>query len=154
MTKFSTLNKTQILQACLSLLDQKQKGLQAAIRQIQDSMLNETKSSSGDKHETARAKMQSEQANLGDQLFEIEKQLNTLNKIDPAINHTQVQIGACFQTQQAMFFMALGLGKIAINQGFVFVISPASPLGQKMMGAQVGQNILFSDTNYLIEKIS
>ena len=154
MTKFSTLNKTQILQACLSLLNQKQKGLQAAIRQIQDSMLNETKSSSGDKHETARAKMQSEQASLGDQLLEIEKQISVLTKIDPSSTSTQVHTGAIIQTPNALFFMALGLGKVLIDNTVIFVISPASPLGQKMMGAQAGQSIQLNNNNYLIEKIS
>lgn len=148
------MNKTQILQACLSLLNQKQKGLQAAIRQIQDSMLNETKSSSGDKHETARAKMQSEQASLGDQLLEIEKQISVLTKIDPSSTSTQVQTGAIIQTPNALFFMALGLGKVLIDNTVIFVISPASPLGQKMMGAQAGQSIQLNNNNYLIEKIS
>ena len=45
-------------------------------------MENETKSSLGDKHETSRARMQSEQEKLGWQMDELKGQYELLYKVD------------------------------------------------------------------------
>ena len=59
--------KLKIHSHCLQILNQKIEELSNALNTATESANNETKSSAGDKHETARAMMQIEQEKLGKQ---------------------------------------------------------------------------------------
>ena len=74
--------KQKIYQACLRSLDEKISLFESALAELRASVANETKSSAGDKYETARAMLQIEQDNIGRQLNEVraqKKQLETIN---------------------------------------------------------------------------
>ena len=58
------LLKQNIYSQCLLILNQKIEELNSALATATESANNETKSSAGDKHETARAMMQLEQEKL------------------------------------------------------------------------------------------
>jgi transcription elongation GreA/GreB family factor len=147
------LNKELILQACKEILSKKKSVIKAAITEIQESMLNETKSSSGDKHETARAKMQSEQEKLENQLYALENQWQVLEKININQISQSIIAGSLVQTQDAYFFIAVGLGKISVEEVNVFVISPNSPIGKQFIGLKKGEQFELNGTKYIILSI-
>ena len=69
-----------------AMQDQTNRRLQKVLNDFfKRSGANETKSTAGDKHETALAMLQIEQANVRGQLKEAQQQQATLEKINPAI---------------------------------------------------------------------
>ena len=73
--------KQKIFAACLASLDEKINSLKTSLLELEEGSENDTKSSAGDKHETARAMMQIEQEKLGKQLNELLEQKNSVEKI-------------------------------------------------------------------------
>ena len=65
--------KQKLYKYCLEFIDARLQTVQNQIVEIQNSLLSETKSSSGDKHETGRAMLQLEREKAGQQLAEIQK---------------------------------------------------------------------------------
>ncbi len=58
---------------CFQFVSRKLDRIQVQIRELEQSLTSETKSSAGDKHETGRAMIQLEREKLGQQLSELEK---------------------------------------------------------------------------------
>ena len=73
--------KNNIYSACLKLLDDKIADHQSALHELTAGSGNDSKSSVGDKHETARAMMQLEYEKITVQLHEVQAQKETLEKI-------------------------------------------------------------------------
>jgi transcription elongation GreA/GreB family factor len=145
--------KDAIKTFCLDLLQQKALALHSAIKAANESANNETKSSAGDKHETARAMMQLEQEKLNKQLKELNDQQEELVKINTSQIHHSITKGSLIKTPQALIYIASGIGKIHVNGQTVFVVSEQSPLGKKLMGARSGDKIELNGTSYSIEEI-
>ncbi|MBK8496183.1 MAG: hypothetical protein IPL50_15105 [Chitinophagaceae bacterium] len=119
----------------------------------EESGSNETKSTTGDKHETALAMLQIEQANTRSQLQEVLDQKVKLEKIDPALSATVILHGSLVKTNRGYLFISIAAGKITIDHSTVIAISPQSPLGQKLMGLKAGETAAISNTVYIIEHI-
>ena len=114
---------------------------------------NETKSTAGDKHETALAMLQIEQANKNKQRDELLAQKAVMEKIDPAIKTVSIVQGSLVKTQQHYFFISAALGKKVIDGKLIFAISSLSPIGQKMMGLEKCHDFSMGDANYIIEDL-
>ena len=127
--------------------------LQQVLANLKESGSNETKSTAGDKHETALAMLQIEQANTRGQLQEALLQKAALEKIDPAISATMIVNGSLVKTNRGYLFMSIAAGKIAIDDISVISLSPQSPLGQKLMGLKVGEVAGINNIEYVIETI-
>ncbi len=66
---------------CVQFIDERLKRAQLQIKELEDALTSETKSSAGDKHETGRAMIQLEREKLGQQLAELEKTQQLLSKV-------------------------------------------------------------------------
>ena len=120
---------------------------------VTESSNNETKSSAGDKHETARAMMQLEQEKLGKQLKEIEEQKTELVKLDISKTPSLIARGTLIQSDKGFLFLSIGLGKIVVHGEPVFAISPQSPLGLKLLGKKEKDIVEMNEVKYTIEKL-
>ena len=149
----SYMDKLKLREAIMAMVVQKQENLKFDITQAQESLAVETKSSSGDKHETARAKMQIEIEKLSNQLADLENQLVQLQKIDFGAICQRAQLGAIVSTDKGFFVLAIALGKINFENNTVYSISLASPLGLQLLGKQVGQSFSLNGVSYLIKAI-
>jgi transcription elongation GreA/GreB family factor len=127
--------------------------LQKVLDDLKESGANETKSTAGDKHETALAMLQIEQANKRAQLQEILNQQAALEKINPAFSAAMVVNGSLVKTNKGYLFISTALGKAVVDEINVIAISPKSPLGQMIMGSKQGDTVLINETTYLIESI-
>jgi transcription elongation GreA/GreB family factor len=145
--------KTRAYAEFLNGLDAKLAHINQVLEDLKSSAAGETKSTAGDKHETALAMLQIEQANAGKQKEELLLQKAVMEKIDPQIQTVAIVQGSLVKTQQHYFFISAALGKISVDNNTVFAISPQSPLGQKMMGRQKGEQFAFNNNNYFIEEI-
>jgi len=145
--------KQQIYTHYLHLINDKVNLLQQNLADLKEAGANETKSTAGDKHETALAMLQIEQANKRDQLKGMQLQKTALEKIDPAIVATIIVNGSLVKTNKGYFFVSTALGKAIVNEIAVIAVSPASPLGAKLTGLRVGDTAIMNNTVYDIESI-
>ncbi|MFZ1369289.1 MAG: hypothetical protein WAR78_02840 [Ferruginibacter sp.] len=127
--------------------------LQQVLADLKESGSNETKSTAGDKHETALAMLQIEQANTRSQLQEVLDQKVKLEKIDPALSATVILHGSLVKTNRGYLFISIAAGKITIDHSTVIALSPQSPLGQKLMGLKAGETAAINNAVYIIEHI-
>ncbi|MDX2172498.1 MAG: 3-oxoacyl-ACP synthase [Bacteroidota bacterium] len=144
------LSKEKIIAACNVLLQQKIADLNAALNSVNEAANNETKSTAGDKHETAKAMMQLEQEKLSNQLTLLITQLNDLQKIDVSKSHVTIGNGSVVSTNNGILFIGVGLGKIKIKETDVFAISVLSPLANLLNGKKVNDSVKLNETNYTI----
>ena len=146
--------KNRILLKCHSVIDEKIYALNIVLTDLTEAGNNETKSSAGDKHETARAMMQLEQEKLGKQIQEWELQKNTLAKIDATITSQVVALGSLIETNNGYFFIAANIGKIQVDGSVIMVISKQSPLGNTFLNRMVRDELVFNGTAYRIKSIT
>jgi hypothetical protein len=146
-------NKQKVYEHCISILNKKIEELNSALSQATESANNETKSTAGDKHETSRAMMQLEQEKLGKQLKELRDQKTELEKIDISKINSQVAKGSLIESDKGFLFIAIGLGKMIVDDQNVFVISSQSPLGKLLIGKKGKDVVEMNGVKYTLHKI-
>ncbi len=145
--------KKQVHEHCKSRLENQISGLQAELQQYKLAVSDETKSSVGDKYETGRAMLHLEQERLFKQLAEAERLYNLLISLKSDQNFAKVQPGSLVETNQGLFFFAIGLGQVKINDLTVFCVSLKSPIGQALANRKVGETVFFQQQQWTIVNI-
>jgi len=145
--------KNKLLEKLHAQLDTQIETAQAAINSAKESKNNETKSSAGDKFETGRAMMQIEQEKNELQLSKTFQLKNLLQQIDIEKETETVGFGSLVTTNRGKYFIAIGIGKIKIENEIYFVISLDSPVGKLLLGKRVGEEIEFRGQRFLVEGI-
>src|SRR4051794_25630310 len=131
------MDKEQILTEVKRRIQSKVDDLQHLIDDLRSSN-SETKSSMGDKYETAREMLAQEINHLQNQLKVQYDYQNTLSKITSDLCNS-VQNGALVQTDKGKFYISVGLGEIQISDQKVFAVSADAPLVKAMWNLEVGQ---------------
>ncbi len=137
--------KKQLNELCHDFVEERFLSIRNQIKEIQESLTSETKSSAGDKHETGRAMLQLEREKAGHQLAEIEKLKESMSKIDVTKNSKTVGLGSVVFTYQANYFLAISAGKVEVEAQSFFAISPNTPIGLLLMGKSLGDEVVFRD---------
>ena len=138
---------------CLESADQRIKIIQIAIDEAIESANDDTKSSSGDKHETGRAMAQLEQEKSGKQLNEAIEFKNVLEKINPEQRSDKILLGSLVYTNNGVFYISVAAGKLTLDNQTFFAISSASPLALKLLGLKANNEIDFNGNKYKILEI-
>lgn len=138
---------------CLEYAEQRISTIQKAIDEAIESANDDTKSSSGDKHETGRAMAQLEQEKSSKQLSEAIEFRNALEKISPEQRSETILLGSMVHTDNGSFYISVAAGKLIIDGQTFFAISPTSPLALKMIGLGTGSQISFNGNNYKITEV-
>ena len=145
--------KQKIYNHYLQLVNDKINQLQKVLVDLKESGANETKSTAGDKHETALAMLQIEQANVRSQLKEVQQQLAALQKINPVLSPAIIVNGSLIKTDKGYLFISIAGGKATIEELVVMAISPQSPLGQLLLQVKDEHVVNINSTSYTIESI-
>jgi len=145
--------KQKIYNHFLNVINDKLAMLQNVLADLKESGSNETKSTAGDKHETALAMLQIEQANIRGQLQEALIKKSALEKINPNASAQIIVNGSLIKTNRGYLWMSIALGKAEIENIAVIALSPQSPLGQKLMGLKTGDVVAINNVEYIIESI-
>ncbi|HET9487119.1 MAG TPA: 3-oxoacyl-ACP synthase [Chryseosolibacter sp.] len=145
--------KRKLYERCQDYVQERIAAAQHAIEAARQSANSETKSSSGDKYETGRAMMQLEIEKNTAQLVESMKLKHALDQIRIDNTLPSIQAGSLVITDREVFFIAISLGKVVVEDKTYVVISPASPLGQKLKGLKTGDQMAFNDRTYMIKEI-
>lgn len=145
--------KQKIYNHYLNVINDKVAMLQKVLADLKESSSNETKSTAGDKHETALAMLQIEQVNIKGQLQEALAIKRALEKINPGVRASIIVNGSLIKTNRGYLWMSASLGKTEIENINVIALSPQSPLGQKLMGLKTGDSTGINNIEYTIEGI-
>jgi hypothetical protein len=137
----------------LQEINNKVESLQQVLDDLKEIGANETKSTAGDKHETALAMLQIEQANIRARLKEVLEQKASLQKINPALSANMIVNGSLIKTHRGYLFISIAWGKALIENNNVIALSPLSPLGKKLLGLKVGSIAEVNNNSYIIETI-
>lgn len=145
--------KIQLHQQCILLVNKKVSELESLLQDAQESANNETKSSAGDKHETARAMAQLETEKLSTQLNDALKLKDLLHQINPEKTSAKVELGSLVKTNKGYFYIAVSLGKLSIEGIEIFVISPIAPIGKLLLTKKEKESFSFNGVQYIIEGV-
>jgi transcription elongation GreA/GreB family factor len=146
--------KQKIYDYYLKLVEDRISMLQQVLADLKETGANETKSTAGDKHETALAMIQIEQANVGTQLNEVFLQKAALEKINAALSAAHIIPGSLIKTNRGYLFLSIALGKATIDGIIVTALSPQSPLGAKLAGLKAGDTAEINHNKFIIESVA
>lgn len=146
--------KQKIYEQYLQLISDKIGLFRNTLNDLKESSSNETKSTAGDKHETALAMLQIEQKNVSQQLKEVLDQKIMFDLINPTVVKPEVTRGSLIKTNKGYLFLSLALGKIIVDGIMIIAISPQSPLGQRLIGLKVNDTAEIKGIEYVVESIS
>jgi len=145
--------KTRLYNLCMEYADERIATATEAIKAARDSSTEDTKSSAGDKYETGRAMMQLDIDRQTLQLGEAQKLRTFLERMKPENSSETVQNGSLAFTNQGVFYLAISIGQVDLDNQKYFVISSASPIGAKLMQQKVGAKFSFNGKSYEIKAI-
>ena len=148
------INKKFIYDDLVQNLNEKLNSIQFLISSAIESRDSDSKSSVGDKHETSRAKIQSDIDNYLKQKLNIIEKLKVLGAININQKNNKIENGALVETNVGFFFIAIGIGRWTVNSEQLFVISLASPIGKLLKDKVVSSSFTFRNLKYKIIKIS
>jgi hypothetical protein len=145
--------KAQIIAQYEQRIQDKIDAFQDMISALSEDSKNDAKGSAGDKHETALSMMHIEQEKLNYKLREHLTDSQQFSKIDFTKKNAKVQVGSLVLANSNYFLIAVALPKIAVQGAMVFGISPQSPLGQELMGKEVGASFTINNMLYEVNEI-
>lgn len=145
--------KKELHQLSLSTIEDKIASLQLAIKSIEESRNNETKSSAGDKYETGRAMLHMEEEKSRTQLVKTQELKLLLSEINPETSFDEVALGCLVVCTQGKYFISVPIGKLVLHDETYYCISMASPIGLKLRGKKVGEEISMGDKKIKILNI-
>lgn len=147
------MNKSDLVHHLQALLQEKVNASQLEIASTRSSFTSDTKSSAGDKHEVGRAMVQQELDKLEAQRAQLITLQEDLSRVPLERTFERVGFGSLVRTDQGVYFLAIGIGPVAIADDTVFAISLRSPIGQLLQDKQVGDTVHFNGRNLVIEHI-
>lgn len=146
--------KQKLFDACVAYANERIATAEAALRQAYEAAENETKSSAGDKYETGRAMAQLEAEKAMRQVAEAKKLLQVLHSFNPRKPHTVAALGSLVAAEESTYYLAVSIGQLTIDGKPIFVISPASPAGQALLGKKVGEEFEFAGRRQKISALT
>jgi hypothetical protein len=145
--------KTELLQHCQKQVENRYSKIKQTIADIDESLLEESKSSSGDKHETGRAMLQIDRENTGKQLNEIEKSVQILKKIDVNVTSDYARLGSLVYTDRFIYFISLSIGTVPVGKKDYLCVALNSPVGLLISGKMKGDEFNLNGTAYKITDV-
>jgi hypothetical protein len=146
--------KEQAFLACENIIRKNLADLQLALAGVTESMESESKSSAGDKHETGRARMQHEHAQIAAQAVQQKLLLEELDKIRHFEQGEGIGHGSLVETSRGFFLIAVPTAKLNVEGVDIQVISPLSPFGKLLLGLQNNSEFSSGNTHYKILGVS
>lgn len=140
------MEKEKLKDCCFEKLTCQIADLQLLINEVQSAFNNETKSTAGDKHDTARAQAQIEVERLSKQLALIHQMHSDLQKL-PLDKFDKIQSGSFVSTSAGNFYVSVALGKMRCEDLDFFAISMSSPLFLSIKGKTIDDEFILTNGN-------
>lgn len=145
--------KRDLYDLCVNYVKARIDTAKLAINDAQQAANEETKSSAGDKYETGREMIQQVTDRSQMQLNEANKLLVALNQIkSDGISELAGQ-GSIVITDNGKFYLAISAGALQLNGEGYFAVSPASPIGGKLLGRKKGDEFNLNGKSYNVKEV-
>jgi hypothetical protein len=134
--------KKKIIGACIQMHYKQAETLQAEMDEAYENA--KEYGTPEDWLDTYKADMLNKRDAYGVQLQKIIEELKTLERIDPSKINDEVAFGSVVFTQTQKLIIAIGIGKITIDNEVYYAISPSVPLFGVMKGHKAGDTYEFN----------
>lgn len=148
------INKKNVFEICKGILMQRIADGEKAMLEAQEAANSEEKSSMGDKYETGRAMSQLARDMSAKQVFENKQELTQLLKLETVKIDNTIFQGSLVIASGKIFYLAVGLGIINVDDNQVTVLSPKAPLAKHMLGKTIHDEFVLNQKTFKIEQIS
>lgn len=140
--------KEKLLVKCIEIKEESEAQTLAAMNDAQQSA-NEY-GAPRDRYDSFRAQMMRKRDMLAQQFSVVEEELRFLRQIKPEILSTKVEAGALVQLNTQTLYVLAGIGKLVIDEGTFYVVSPVVPLVTAMKDLKKGDSFTFRGTTMKI----
>lgn len=145
--------KQKLYQHCQRWVDDRVKLAQETIQLAQESSNEETKSSAGDKYETARAMAQLEKEKGSMQLAEAIKLKKAMQAFSQSAQSSNIELGSLVKANKSWYYISISAGEVSLDGIPCICISPVSPLGATMIGLSAGDYFTFNKQKVIIVEV-
>ena len=145
--------KQALYQKCEAYVQKRIDTANSAMQDAQSSANSETKSTAGDKHDTARAMMQLAAEQNAKHLAEANKLKQVLHLINPEQKSIKGELGSLVIASNGNFYISVSVGKIELNGTIYFAISPTSPMGTVLKNLNAGDKTNFNHLSIEIKEV-
>ena len=146
--------KEKIYQTAIAQVKEKINLLKTERKAINDGILEDTKSSAGDKFETGRETMSRDLMTVENQLKQANYEFDELCRFQ-AIKEASatVQEGSLVQVGTDTYLISVSLGQLVVEGKKLFLLSKNSPLGEILIGKKKNDQVEFRGKSILISEL-
>ncbi|WP_339874585.1 hypothetical protein [uncultured Algoriphagus sp.] len=146
--------KEKIYQTAIAQVKEKINLLKTERKAINDGILEDTKSSAGDKFETGRETMSRDLMTVENQLKQANYEFDELCRFQ-AIKEASatVQEGSLVQVGTDTYLISVSLGQLVVDGKKLFLLSKNSPLGEILIGKKKNDQVEFRGKSILISEL-
>lgn len=134
-------DKSRALAQCRASLLARQAGYRRELASLDEANARETKSSAGDKYETARERIAQSRRLTEVGLAETDSALAALERMSAAPAQPRCGLGSLLETSQGWLLVGASLGEVEVDGVTIRTLSLASPLGRALKGRGAGDRI-------------
>lgn len=145
--------KKQLLAYCEKYVEERIERAEEPIKRAVRSANEESKSSAGDKHETTQAMAHLEQENNAKQLAEALKLRRAIIELKNISSSNIIDFGSLVHTNKGIYYIALSLGVVTLNQSNYFVVAPTSPIAMQLKGLKASDTMTFNGNVYTVTSV-
>ena len=137
----------------LAIVEQKITTAEEEIESARTSIVEDTKSSAGDKYETGREMMQAELTRNNVNLSKALTLKRELTRLNLQTVQEQASQGSMVMTNNGIYFLSIGIGEVNVNDQKIYCISVISPIGELIKGKKNGDTVTFRGKKITIQEI-
>ena len=145
--------KNKLLQHCKELIEARLKNAEDAMNRAQESANDNEKSSAGDKFETGRAMGHLEKEMYARQYQKALHDLQKIESLDSKAMTTEVSLGSLVEMGSKFYLIAIGIGKVILDDKEYYVLSHESPIALSIIGKKKYDSITINDNRMQITDI-
>lgn len=147
--------KAKVYETAISKVKEKMQMFREERNAINQGILEDNKSSAGDKFETGRETMTQDLNTVEKQLKQAKFEFDELCRLQSIKGKTPtVQEGSLVKIGSDLFLISISIGQINVGDDKVFLLSENSPLGQSLIGKKENEEIQFRGKPMKIAEIS
>lgn len=106
-----------------------------------------------DRYDSFRTQLLRKRDMYAEQYEKALKDLDYLQKINPELSNSRVNINTLVITDKQPFYITIGLGKIEMDGTTYFVISPVAPIYQALKDKKAGDTVIFNGQKITIKEV-
>jgi hypothetical protein len=147
--------KAKAYEIAISKVKEKMQMLREERNAINEGILEDNKSSAGDKFETGRETMTQDLNTVEKQLKQAKFEFDELCRLQSIKEKSPtIQEGSLVKIGDDTFLISLSLGQLNVGEEKLFLLSENSPLGQSLIGKKENEEIQFRGKAMKISEVS